>query len=105
MSDYDHGRATGGGPENGLHQGRFALLVEVGVGLVQHQQDRVVVKRARQGDALRLPGREALPIGPKNSVVAIGQAQNQLMRARGHGRLHRVPVGRFLIHADRGREA
>ena len=104
MGDDDHSRAAGGGPQNGLHQGGLAFLVEVGIGLVQHQQNGVPIERPGQGDALGLTGGKALAMGPEPGIVAVRQAQDQLMGPRRHGRLDRVPVGRFLIHPDGGRK-
>ena len=39
-------------------QGGFALAVEIGVGLVEHDQERIAIERARERDALALAGGE-----------------------------------------------
>ena len=43
---------------DGLAQRLVALGVEVGIRLVEHDQERIAVERARERDALRLPGRQ-----------------------------------------------
>ena len=52
----------------------FTLAVEVGVRFVEHHQERVAVQRARQSDALSLPGRQHhARTGPPRVCVAVGQ--------------------------------
>jgi hypothetical protein len=67
-------------------QGGFADVVEVGVGLVQHQQGRLAVDGARQSDALALPpGQQAAGFAHRR-VVAARQAQDHVVDAGARGR-------------------
>ena len=69
-------------PEDRLGQGVLALGVEVGVGLVEHDEERIAVERAGQADALALPGRQPGAALAEPGVVALRQAQDQLVHAR-----------------------
>jgi hypothetical protein len=73
----------------------LALLVEVGVRLVQDHQLRVAVERARERDALALARRERLARLAHFRVVAFGQPQHHLvdlraLRGADHGRRIRL---------------
>src|SRR5687767_2062667 len=55
MRDDNDNSATPAHGENGLRQCRFAHLVEIGVRLVQHDEERIAVECACEGNALSLP--------------------------------------------------
>ena len=42
-----------------LNQGEFAVVVEIGIRLIQDDQERIAKHGAREPDALPLAGREA----------------------------------------------
>ena len=58
MRDDDNDRAARLELAQRILQGGFALAVEIGVGLVEHDQERIAVERARERDALALSGGE-----------------------------------------------
>ena len=62
-----------------LGQRLLALAVQVGVRLVQHHQERLAVERAGQPDPLALAGRQHRPALADLGLVALRQAQDQLV--------------------------
>ena len=58
MPDHDGGHAARLELCERGAQRRFALRVEIGVGLVQHHQPRIAVQRSRERDALALTARQ-----------------------------------------------
>ncbi len=95
MGDQHHDGAARLHVEDRPLQRRLALAVEVGVGLIEDDQERLAVDGARERDALALPAREDRPFLADPGVVAVGQPQDHFVRAGGPGRLqHRVGVGR-----------
>ena len=81
VRDQEHRAPLGLKPLDGLHQGRLAHIVEVGVGLIQHHQHRVAIHRTRQTDALALATRQQMARLTNGRVIALGQAQNHLVQA------------------------
>ena len=45
-------------------QGRFSITVEIGVGFVEDNQERIAVKRPRQRNPLLWPADKFAPISP-----------------------------------------
>ncbi len=72
-------------PEDRRGEGVLALGVEVGVGLVQHHEERVAVEGAGEADALALACREAGARLAEAGVVTLRQTQDQVVRAGGLG--------------------
>ena len=70
-----------------LDQRGLPFRVEEGIGLVQHENRRIAVKRPRQRDPLRLAGRQACPERPEPGVIALRQLQDQLVHPGELGRL------------------
>ena len=63
-------------------QRRITLFIEIGIRLVEHQQPRLAVQRARQRDALPLSaGKQATALADLG-VVAVRQLQDQVVRVR-----------------------
>src|SRR4030095_11471510 len=79
MGDDDGGDPlfTQGGQSGG--EGGFAGAVEVGVGFVEDDESGIAVQGAGEGDPLALPGREAPTLIPDRGVVALGQAQDEIV--------------------------
>ena len=50
--------------KNGLCQRLLALGIEVRIRLIEHNQERLAIERARQCDPLALSGRQASPPSP-----------------------------------------
>ena len=73
--------------QHGLRQRGLALFVQIGVGLVQHDNARIAVQGARQADALALSAGKGRALVADLGVVALGQGQNHFMHARHPGRL------------------
>jgi len=61
---HDHDAPRSRAPRTARVSGLVALAVEVGVRLVEHDQERIAVERARQRHALGLAGRSAVPCSP-----------------------------------------
>ena len=80
-------------PQDRLGQGFVTLGVEIGVRLVEHDQERVAIERARQRDPLPLSGRKRRPAFADLGLIAVRQAQDQLVDAGGlRGRDARRPA-------------
>ena len=58
MRDHHHDGAARAQPENGARQRLVAFGIEIGIGLVEHDKERIAIERARERQALRLPGRQ-----------------------------------------------
>ena len=71
--------------DNGARERLVAFGVEIGVGLVEHDQERVAVERARERNALRLAGGQRRTLFADRRSVALGHADDQVMDARGLG--------------------
>ena len=83
----------------------LAVAVERRVGLVENQDTRAAIKRARQRYALRLPRRQPVAITFDRGVVTAGQMQDHLVDA-GHARSnHDLLVNLRLWNAARDSEA
>ena len=77
----------------------FAGAVEVGIGLVEHQQLRLAVQRPRQGDALALAGREQAPPCGRSACRSPRAATGSARARRALARRLDHALG---IHRDRG---
>ena len=84
--------------DDGLAQGDLALGVEIGIRLVEHDQEGIAIQGARQRDALALTTRERFPTFADRGVVAVGQPENQLVRAGGLGRAQHGIGVRLYAH-------
>ena len=69
VGDDDDGGSPPAGGGDGLVQGRLALGVEGGVGLVHDDDAGLAIQGAGQGDALGLAGRQAQSAGAQNGVI------------------------------------
>ena len=87
-------RAALGEPVERLLDGALGLRVEGARRLVEHEHGRVAQDRARDRDALLLAAGEAVAALADDRVVAVGQAGDQVVDARGAGRLLDLLVGR-----------
>ena len=85
MRDDDDDAAARATREDRLGQGFVAFGIEIGIRLVEHDQERIAVERARQRDALRLTGRERSPLLADLGLVAFGQTDDELVHAGGLG--------------------
>ena len=69
----------------GAHRPRqrlIALGIEIGVRLVEHDQERIAVERPRQRHALRLAGRKRGALLADLGVVAVAHLDDHLVDAR-----------------------
>src|SRR4051812_33233111 len=87
VADDDDHRAVLFHRGDRLVQRRLALAVKVGVRLVEHDQPGPAQQRARQADALALAARQQSALLADAGLVALGQAQDQLMGAGDPGRV------------------
>ena len=69
-----------------MQQGRLAGRVEIGVRLVENDQDRIAVDGARQADALALTGRQPSAAGADPHIVALRQRENVVVHRGAAGR-------------------
>ena len=79
-------RAARAKAEDGAGQRFVAFGIEIGIGLVEHDQERIAIKRARERDALRLAGRQRAAMLADDGLIAVGQIDDEVVNA---GRLRR----------------
>ena len=82
-----------------LGQRLLALGVEVGVRLVQHHQERIAIERPGKRNALALPGRQRRAALADLGLVAVRQAQDQLVHAGRLAAAMTSSAGRVRIEA------
>ena len=84
MGDENDRGAPTFGLRDRLDQALLAVGVEAGVGLVENEEPRLTVQRARQAEALTLAaGQEGAAVADLG-LVAVRQAQNDVVHARRH---------------------
>ncbi len=71
-----------------LDQGALALVVQVGVGFVQHHVHRVAVHRTRNGNALLLAAGQGVAGLAQLGLVTLRKTENGLVHANGLGGGH-----------------
>ncbi len=86
MRDDDHDPAARPNAENGLGERLLAFGVEIGIGLVEHDQERLAVERARERNSLLLSSGQRRPALAELGLVAGGQVDDQVVHAGGLGR-------------------
>ena len=64
VRDHDHDGAALARRANRPRQRLVALGIEIGIRLVEHDQERIAIERPRQRHALRLTGRKRVPCSP-----------------------------------------
>jgi len=72
---------AGAHAQDRARQRLLALAIQIGIRLVEHDQEWIAVKRARERDALALSGRQGRSTLADIGVVAFRQTQD-LCRAR-----------------------
>ncbi len=98
MGDDDHGALPRPQAVQRRLQGQLAGTVEIGVGLVEHDQRRLAEQRPGEAQPLLLPAGEPDPAGPDRRVVALRQAEDHLVHiGEARGLDHRGLVD--LAHA------
>ena len=99
MSDHDGDAAAARDAFDRLRQRRLALRVEVGVRLVEDDQEGIAVERPGKADALALAGGEGRAMRTELGLVAIWQAARS---SRGRPAARAAPtISRALGIADR----
>ena len=96
MRDDDHDPAARPHAENGAGERLLAFGIEIGVGLVEHDQERLAVERARERDPLPLSGGQRRAALAEFGLVAGGQADDQVVHAGGLGRGDHGRLGRII---------
>ena len=74
MRDDHHDGAALARAADRAGQRLVAFGIEIGIRLVEHDQERIAVERARQRDALRLAGRQRGALLADLGVVALAHA-------------------------------
>ena len=101
LSDDHHDSASRAHTLDGCRQRGFAFRIEVGVGLIQHDEKRIAVKGAGERDALALSGRERCPVRAHLGLVSVRQPQDHLVHAGcARGGNNDAAFGIFLEAAD-----
>ena len=78
-------------PRIASRQRLLAFGIEVGVRLVEHDQERLAIERARKRNPLPLPGRQRSAAFADIGLIALGQTQDEVVHAgRLGGRNDRV---------------
>jgi hypothetical protein len=85
VRDHDGDTASRPHPCNRLGQRFLAFGIQIGIGLVEHHQERLAVERTRQSNSLLLAGGERSAAFANLGLVAVRQMQDHLMDAGGHG--------------------
>ena len=78
---HDHDGAALARAAHRAGQRLVALAVEIGVRLVEHDQEGIAVERPRQRHALRLPGRKRGALLADLGVVALAHLDDHVMHA------------------------
>jgi hypothetical protein len=81
MRDHDDDGAARAQAENGAGQRFVAFGVEIGIGFVEHDQERIAIKRARQRDALRLAGGQRAAVLADIGLVTVRQIDDEIVNA------------------------
>ena len=81
VRDHDHDGAALARAAHRAGQRLVAFAVEIGVRLVEHDQERIAVKRPRQRHALRLPGRQRRALLADLGIVAFAHIDDQVVHA------------------------
>ena len=81
MGDHDDDAAALADALDRGRQRHVAVGVEIGIGLVEHHQERIAVERARQPDQLPLPGRECCAAVADPRLETVRQAQDHVFDA------------------------
>ena len=81
VRDHDHDAAALADRVDRAGERGVALRVEIGVRLVQHDQEGVAIQRTRKSDALTLAGGKGSTRFPDLRVVAVRQPQDHVVRA------------------------
>ena len=89
----DHDPAARAHAENGLGERLLAFGIEIGIGLVEHDQERLAVERARERDALPLSGGQRRAALADLGLVAVRQVARSA-RARRRPWRRRSPLPR-----------
>ncbi len=101
VRDHDDDAPAGPGREDRLGQGLLPLGVEVRVRLVEHDQEGIAVERARKRNALALAGGERLARLADLRLVAVRQAQDEIVDVGGlGGGQDRLRIGPGIEAAD-----
>ena len=83
MRHHDHDAAARAHAQDRLRQRLVAVGIEIGIRLVQHDQERIAIERARQRDALALAGRKHGAGFADLGVVAFRQPHDHVVHAGG----------------------
>ena len=76
MRDNDDDAVARAHAENRARQCFLAFGIEIRIRLVEHDQERIAIKRARKRDALRLAGRQRSPLLADLRLVARGSRRS-----------------------------
>ena len=104
MAAEHHQRLTGFQLADQLDQGTFALIVQIGVGFVQHHVHRIAIHRPRYRQTLFLASGQGVARFAQFGFIPLGEGQNSLVHANGFGsghhfvRVDRPQAGNVLGH-------
>ena len=81
MSDHDRNAIPRPDREDRACKGLVTLWIEIGIWLIEHDQERIAIKCTRKRNALTLACRKRTPVLADISLVPIGHFEDQLMNA------------------------
>src|SRR5262245_32195920 len=79
MGDNDDRGSARSGSLDRLDQRGLALRIEIGVGLIEDEQNRITVQCPGQPNALSLAGREASPGLREHRIVSCRKSEDQVV--------------------------
>ena len=68
-----------------LAQGRIARGIEVGIGLIEHHQERIAIECPGEAEALALARGEFIAAAGEIGLIAVRKREDRLVQARGTG--------------------
>ncbi|MNY10218.1 hypothetical protein D3C86_1431790 [compost metagenome] len=85
MGNDDDDAAARPDVANRIAQGSFAFTVQIGVRLIEKDEEGFAKQGTGKADALFLPARQSLAAVANIGIVTVGQVQDQLMHLRSLG--------------------
>src|SRR5437762_10944840 len=97
MRGNDDDSAAGSYPQQRLRQRLFAFRIQIGVGFIEHDQERIAIQSAGKRDALPLARGERMSSSSNLGLISVRQVLDQLVnlrRLRRRDHLLRIRVAR-----------
>ena len=79
MGDKENGFPLSFQLQHGMQQCGFTCIIQIGIGLVQHNQGRLSVNRPCQANSLTLSARQQVARLTNGRVITFGETQDHFM--------------------------